>query len=105
MSAALGLAAGFVGFAFLVYAAKGSAGTQWSGKIAPGPIIAQLLLGNWPYGRAERARHADAASPGRRDTRQAPGPPPVAQLQPGAPGDLNFPTTTPSTSQQQGVQA
>jgi hypothetical protein len=49
VNGALGIAAGFVGFAFLVYAAKGSSGTQWHGQIAPGQIFKQLLLGRWPY--------------------------------------------------------
>lgn len=49
MSGALGLFAAFAGFCCLIYAAKGSQGTQWDGQIAPGPVMKQLLLGNWPY--------------------------------------------------------
>lgn len=50
MSGALALIAGFVGFTLLVYAVKGSTDTAWDGKIAPGPVIGQLLKGDWPYG-------------------------------------------------------
>lgn len=50
MNGALGIGALFAGFVFLVYAAKGSAGTQWQGSIAPGPVLGQLFLGRWPYG-------------------------------------------------------
>lgn len=52
MNGALGIVALFVGFAFLVYAAKGSHGTKWDGKISPGPVLSQLLLGHWPYSPA-----------------------------------------------------
>lgn len=51
MNGALGISALFAGFAFLVYAAKGSHGTQWDGSIAPGPVLGQLFLGRWPYGQ------------------------------------------------------
>lgn len=49
MNATLGIIGGFVGFALLIYAAKGTAGTQWQGQIAPGPVIGSLLKGDWPY--------------------------------------------------------
>jgi hypothetical protein len=49
VNGALGIVSLFVAFACLVYAAKGSSGTQWDGKIAPGPVLGSLLVGKWPY--------------------------------------------------------
>ena len=78
MTGAIALLAAWVGFACLAYAAKGEGGTTYgkggakggkNGKIAPGPIIGNMLKGTWPYGATGASTSTSAGKSKQKETK------------------------------------